>query len=157
MWWRIPVHGKAWQEAKGDPNKNRFRTLIEAGEVQAVLAFAGEEPVGWLCFGPRKTFPYLDKSRVLQTDRSDDTWSMVCFYIPSRWRGQGVASQLLAAATKEAFALGANEIEAYPAVPSSGPLPAAFAYTGVPKLYQKAGYKKLRRPPGQRPVFVKRT
>jgi ribosomal protein S18 acetylase RimI-like enzyme len=155
MWWRLPVHGKAWKEAKGERNQQALRSLIEAGQVHAMLAFAGEEPVGWLCFGPRKTFPFLDKSRVLQTGSGDGTWSMVCFYIPSRWRGQGVASQMLAAGTKEAFARGATEIEAYPAVPSSGPLPAAFAYTGVPKLFEKAGYKKIRRPTGQRPIYIK--
>ena len=156
MWWRMPAHGKAWQAAKGEPNRERFRALVEAGEVHAVLAFAGEEPVGWLSFGPRRTFPFLDKSRVLQTERGEGTWSMVCFYIPSRWRGQRVASELLAAGTKEAFARGAQEIEAYPAVPSKGLMPAAFAYTGVPRLFQKAGYQKLRRPAGMRPVYIKR-
>jgi hypothetical protein len=155
MWWRLPVHGKAWQEAKGENNKQQFRSLIERGDVHAVLAFAGEEPVGWLCFGPRETFPFLDKSRVLQTQRGDDTWSMVCFFISSRWRGCAVATALLQAGTKRAFALGAKEIEAYPADPKSGKLPAAFAYTGVPKLFQKAGYKKLKRPSGMRLIFVK--
>lgn len=155
MWWRMPVHGKAWRENKGEPNKNHFRALIKAGEVHAILAFAGREPVGWLTFGPRKSFPFLDKSRVLQTNAGEETWSMVCFYIPSRWRGRGIASMLLEAATKRAFALGATAIEGYPAVPWSGQMPGAFAYTGVPKLFQKAGYKKLRRPAGQRPVFVK--
>ena len=155
MWWRLPVHGKAWRENKGEPNKRQFRSLIETGELHAVLAFSGKDPVGWLTFGPRTSFPFLDKSRVLQTGSPEGTWSMVCFYIPSAWRGRGIATMLLDAATERAFALGAAAIEGYPAVPWSGQMPGAFAYTGVPKLFQKAGYKKIKRPSGMRPVFVK--
>lgn len=51
----------------------------------------------------------------------------------------------------------ARIIEGYPAVPhnSSEPLPAAFAWTGVPALFEKAGYSPLVQPKASRTVFVK--
>jgi len=157
MAWRVPKGGKEWRAAQGAVNRRRFRKLVEAGKVHGVLAFINKEPVGWCSFGPRRDFPKLLHARSLQTAWHEDTWSIVCFYIPSRWRGKMVASQLLEAATQRAFALGAKEIEGYPAVPydPEKPMPAAFAWTGVPALFQSAGYKRRARPVQTQPVFLK--
>ncbi len=158
MWPRVPQGGKSWDEAKGAKNRDRFRRLVKGGKVHGTLAFAGEEPVGWCSFGPRSTFPRLVRVRALQRQSSDTTWSIVCFYIPSRWRGRGAATKLLEAATKEAFALGATEIEGYPVVPANAPekVSAAFAWTGVPALFQAAGYEELKRPGVSRPIYLGR-
>ena len=158
MWPRVPQGGKSWHEAKGAKNRERFRRLVKAGKVHGVLAFDGEEPVGWCSFGPRSTFPRLERVRALQRQSSDTTWSIVCFYIPSRWRSRGVATKLLEAATKEAFALGATEIEGYPVIPAKAPekVPAAFAWTGVPALFQGAGYQELNRPGVSQPIYLGR-
>jgi GNAT superfamily N-acetyltransferase len=157
MWPRVPRGGKLWEDLKGAKNRDRFRRLIQAGKVHGVLAFCGDEPVGWCSFGPRETFPRLDTVRALQHDWSEGTWSIVCFYIPAAWRSHGIASELAEAATKRALALGARAIEGYPVVPKSpsDPLPAAFAWTGVPALFEKAGYSELMRPKASRTIFVK--
>jgi GNAT superfamily N-acetyltransferase len=157
MWPRVPRGGKAWEETKGPKNRDRFRRLVQAGKVHGVLAFCGDEPIGWCSFGPRQTFPRLKTVRALQRDWSQGTWSIVCFYIPSKWRGRGVATRLLEAATARAFALGAREIEGYPVVPKQPPelIPAAFAWTGVPALFERAGYIQFVRPEASRSIFVK--
>jgi GNAT superfamily N-acetyltransferase len=157
MWPRVPRGGKAWEEAKGAKNRDRFRRLVHGGQVHGMLAFCGAEPAGWCSFGPRATFPRLETVRAIQRDWSDGTWSIVCFYIPARWRGRGVATRLLEAATARAFALGAREIEGYPAVPKRPPepLPAAFAWTGVPAFFVKAGYEEWIPTEASRSVFVK--
>src|SRR5262249_9260657 len=149
--------GKLWEELKGAKNRERFRRLVRAGKVHGVLAFCGETPVGWCSFGPRRTFPRLETVRALKRDSSEDTWSIVCFYIPAAWRGRGIATQLLEAATKRALVLGAREIEGYPAIPNKPPepLPAAFAWTGVPALFERAGYSALPGPKASRAIFVK--
>jgi len=157
MWPRVPRGGKLWEDLKGPKNRDRFRRLVRAGKVHGVLAFCAGEPVGWCSFGPRQTFPRLDTVRAIQHDWSDGTWSIVCFYVRSAWRQRGIAGRLLEAATRRARALGARTIEGYPAVPhnSSEPLPAAFAWTGVPALFEKAGYSPLVQPKASRTVFVK--
>jgi GNAT superfamily N-acetyltransferase len=156
MWPRIPRGGKMWQEAKGEKNRGAFRRLVKAGKVHAVLAFAGAEPVGWCCFGPRESFARLRGIKALQREFGADTWSIVCFYIATGWRRKGLGSRLLEAATAHAFELGAREIEGYPVVYRSAPndAPSAFAWTGVPKLFTQAGYNEIDRPSATRPLYV---
>jgi GNAT superfamily N-acetyltransferase len=158
MWWRVPMGGKTWEQAKGKKNRDAFRRLVKAGKVHGVLAFAGEEPVGWCCFGPRSSFPRIKRVRALQREAQATTWSIVCFYIPSRWRGKGVGTRLAKAVTEQAFALGAKEVEGFPVVPKKAPekVPAAFAWTGVPALFEAAGYEEMNRPDAPRPIYLGR-
>jgi GNAT superfamily N-acetyltransferase len=158
MWWRVPQGGKTWDEAKGKKNRDAFRRLVKGGKVHGVLAFADEEPVGWCCFGPRSTFPRILRVRALQREAPATTWSVVCFYIPARWRGQGVATQLVKVATERTFALGAKEVEGFPVLPKKAPerVPAAFAWTGVPALFEAAGYEEMDRPNASRPIYLGR-
>ena len=156
MWWRVPRGGKLWEDAKGRKNRDSLRRLVRADRVHAVIATTDGEPVGWCSFGPRASFPRLETVRALKRQWSEGTWSIVCFYIKAGWRGCGVASRLLEEATKEAFALGADEVEGYPVVPRQKPMPAAFAWTGVPALFRRAGFKTLRRAGASRPIYLKR-
>ncbi|MEW6744718.1 MAG: GNAT family N-acetyltransferase [Planctomycetota bacterium] len=156
MYWRLERGGKLWEERKGAPNKGAFKKLITAGAVHACLAFAGEEPVGWCCAGPRSDFPRLERSRVLRTDADEHTWSVVCFFIPARWRGRGVATALLEQAVKLAKKRGAHALEGYPVRSTKAPgsrIPAAFAWTGVPSLFEKAGFEDVTPAAGTRPIY----
>lgn len=155
MWWRVEKGGKTWELAKGRKNRGRMRRLVQDGGIHAVLAFHDGEPVGWCSFGARRTFPRLETVKAVRRPFSEGTWSVVCFYIPHRWRGHGVATQLLQAATRRAFELGASEIEGYPVVPKSKPVPAAFAWTGVPAVFKKCGYRKTARPAASRPIYLR--
>jgi predicted GNAT family acetyltransferase len=160
MYWRLPRGGSLWEEQKGAKNQRAFRRLVEAGEVHGVLAFDGEVPVGWCCIGPRGTFPRIERTRALATLPWDErTWSVTCFYVPARQRGRGVASALLAAAVKAARARGAKVLEGYPVVSSKGKgaeIPAAFAWTGVPEVFARAGFRDESEPGATRPVWRKR-
>ena len=156
MWWRVEKGGKTWEEAKGAKNRARMQRLVRHGTVHAVLAFDGDEPIGWCSFGPRTSFPRLVNSRVLEREASDDTWSIVCFFVPAKQRGKGLATRMLRAASERAFELGARAIEGYPVVPRSKTerMPAAFAWTGVPAVFEAAGYTRTRRPRGMRPIYT---
>jgi GNAT superfamily N-acetyltransferase len=157
MWWRVPRGGKLWKEVQGKKNRLAFRKLIQAGEVHAVLAFDGDEPAGWCCFGPRSSFPRAERVKACARAWSEGTWSIVCFYIPSQHRGKGIGSRLLKMATEEAFAAGAVEVEGYPVTPAEEgkPIPAAFAWTGVPAMFEAAGFQELPEQEGSRRLFLK--
>ncbi len=147
MFWRSPFGGKAWEARKGATNRKDFRKLIKAGDVHGVLAFEGERVVGWCSIGPREDFPHLERSRVLQTDWKPGTWSVTCFFIPAGERGKGIATALLGAAVMLAKKRGAREIEGYPirVRPDGKKIAAAFAWTGVPSLFEKGGFEPIER------------
>ncbi len=146
--------GKDWHAAKGEPNRHAFAAKVSAGEVHATLAFRGGEAVGFCRFGPRASFARLDRSRVLQRPPDENTWSVVCFFIHRSARRQGVARALLDAATAQAIAAGASAVEAYPAVPpKDGKMSGAFAFSGLPALYEAAGFTRVPNPAGVRPIY----
>ena len=155
MWWRMPQHGRAWQEAKGAGNRRSLEALVRGGHQHAILALVGDQAAGWCSFGPRESFPFLARSRALAREAPPGTWSVVCFFIATRYRGQGLGTVLLHAAAERALALGATEVEGFPVVPHADRVPAAFAYTGLPAQFEAAGFKPLRRPADARPIYVR--
>ncbi len=149
-----------WDASRGDPNRRALEKEMRAGHTHALLAFAGDEPIGWCRVGPRASFPRLGKSRKLKrTLATDDaTWSVVCFFVRRDWRGKGVGRALLKAAAVYAFAHGAAIVEGFPVrpAPSDKRLPDVFAWTGTRSLFEKAGFSPA---PDSvdagRPVFVR--
>jgi len=141
MYWRL-ARGEGLRTVGGEPARARFRALVEGGAAQGMLAFAGEAPVGWLSFGPRRDFAALDRAPSLACDDADQVWSLPCFFIRAGWRGRGVASALLRAALPEIAVRGARIAEAYPVKPPAGTarIPAAFAFTGTLPLFLNQGF-----------------
>ena len=158
MWWRLPRGGKLWDKCKGSTNKRTFKKLVTSGKVYGCLAFAGEEPVGWCCVGPRADFPRLERTRALQTDWDEHTWSVVCFYIRAGWRRRGVATALLKEAVKVARGNGARKLEAYPVRPKRDgtDMPASFAWTGVPQLFERQEFRNVTPPGNSRDIYRRR-
>jgi GNAT superfamily N-acetyltransferase len=142
MHWRLERGGQLWRAMQGEPNKQAFMKLLAAGSVRAVIAETNGEAVGWCSFGPRIEFPKLERSRVFhRANASPKTWAVICFFIKTGWRGKGIATALLQAATREAVAAGAREIEGLPALHARDKkLAAAFAWTGVPEMFEAVGF-----------------
>jgi hypothetical protein len=80
MYWRLEK-GERWDDLKGAPARRRFRKLVESGEAMGAIAFAGDEPVGWIAYGPRTSFPRLDRARTLGCPDSGEVWALPCFFI----------------------------------------------------------------------------
>jgi GNAT superfamily N-acetyltransferase len=160
MWWRVEKGGKTWEAAQGEPNKRAFRALVEQGRVHGLLAFDGDEPVGWCDLGPHRDYPRLGRARTLQRADGDPagragTWVTPCFFIKAGHRKRGIASRLLAAAIDHAEALGAAEIEAYP-VAAGHETPAVFAYTGIATMFEAEDFRPVpATDPGKRSIYRK--
>lgn len=142
----MPRGGKAWDAAKGEPNRRAFKRLVESGQAHGVLAFEAGQALGWCCVGPRADFPRTERTRALKSDWDEGTWAVTCFYVPAKQRGRGVATKLLEAAVALARKRGARTLEGYP-VRATKPtraasIPAAFAWTGVTPMFAQAGFER---------------
>ncbi|HEX5272312.1 MAG TPA: GNAT family N-acetyltransferase [Gemmataceae bacterium] len=151
MTWRLPR--AEWEAGRGEPNKAAFRAVVEGSLPPGVLAYSGGEPIGWCAVAPREVYVRLEKSRVLA--RVDDlpVWSISCLFIAKPFRRQGVSIKLIGAASEFARSHGARVVEAYPVVPNSDAMPAAFAWTGTVSAYERAGFREVARRSEARPIM----
>ena len=108
QWWRDRSRG-------GEPKQDRTRGLVDDGQHVGLVAFDGDEAVGWLSIAPREQHGQLEKSRQFSSDVPPDGWVIACVYVPPQSRGTGVSTALLEAAIEHARANGATHIDAYPA------------------------------------------
>lgn len=156
MWWRLPR--KKYEARKGPRNKSAMRRIVKAGPPPGVLAFAGREPVGWCAIAPRQNYVALENSRVLAPLDAEPVWSIVCFYIAKPWRRKGVSTALLRGAAEFARKRGARLLEGYPLDPQPGKLASMlpWAYTGMPKTFQRAGFSEAARRSPTRPIMRKK-
>ncbi|WP_192245146.1 GNAT family N-acetyltransferase [Mesorhizobium silamurunense] len=92
--------------------------------------------IGWCSVAPRETYRRLSRQ---QDDSETDVWSVVCFYVPRALRGGGLASALLDAAIKHAFAKGARVIEAYP-VDEAAP---SYRFMGFRDMFTARGFQEI--------------
>jgi GNAT superfamily N-acetyltransferase len=138
--WRIEK-GERWDDVKGAVAKERLRRGIESGTTFGVLAFDGETPIGWCTYGPRDSFPRLNRARSLRCDDSPRVWSVPCFFVLRDHRRQGVAKALLDHALGAMAERGVEIVEGYPAAPNKdGSYIAAFSWTGTIPLFERAGF-----------------
>ena len=154
MAWRLTR--KAWELGRGAKNRRALKRLVESGRASGVLAVAGGRAVAWCSAGPRADFVALETKRSLATDWDESTWSVTCFFVDKTWRRRGLGERLLRAAAALARERGATRIEGYPAAlpKDGGDLPAAFAWTGLPQVFERAGFTALAKTPGKHPIYV---
>jgi GNAT superfamily N-acetyltransferase len=138
---------------KGEKNRKLFRKIVSSGAEPGVIAYDGDTPIGWCAIAPREEFVVLERSRTLKRIDDQPVWSVTCFFIIRPYRRRGVSVELLNAAVEFAKKRGAKIVEGYPVIATSGSLPDAFAWTGIPGTFLKAGFKEVARPSRSRPIM----
>lgn len=131
--------------------RREFRQVVERGEPPGLIAYRGDEPVGWVAMAPREEFKKLQRSVVMKPVDDQPVWSITCFVVPSKWRGQGVASALLAGAVAYAKQRGIALVEAYP-VDKPGRADDDAMWFGAKSMYDAAGFEEVARRKPTRPV-----
>lgn len=144
MWWRSK---RSEFEKRGNAgNREAMQAVVESGQVPGILAYIGEEPIGWCSMAPREDFGSLNRSRVLKAIDDTPVWSIVCFFVARSHRDQGITLELIRAAVDYAQRNGATMVEAYPTLPRGGRLALVSIFMGVPSLFEKAGFVEIARP-----------
>jgi GNAT superfamily N-acetyltransferase len=115
------------------------------GRAPGLVAYRDGRAIGWVSLGPRDDYARLQHSRVLAPLDDRPVWSIVCFVVSRRARGQGVAAALLDAAIAYATEHGATLLEAYPVDAEGRRVPAAHAYKGTVGMFERAGFDVVER------------
>jgi GNAT superfamily N-acetyltransferase len=151
MTWRLSRAD--FVKGKGAENKRAFHDLVASDAKPGVLAYAGEEPVGWCAVAPRQEYVALERSRVLAPVDDQPVWSISCLFVARPFRRGGMSVRLLKEAVKLARDRGAKIVEGYPIEPYTSAMPAAFAWTGLVSAFQKAGFQEVLRRSSGRPIM----
>jgi GNAT superfamily N-acetyltransferase len=111
-----------------------------------LLAYVDGECVGWVAVAPRSELLRIERSRA--TPRVDDVpvWVIPCITVTPPARGRGLAVELIRAAVDFAGSHGATMVEAYPRA-SSERIDDDSAFYGTARLFRRAGFRVVRRPP----------
>jgi len=117
----VPAHGcwcMFWRDRSlehGTPKKRAMGRLVRAGREPGLLAYDGEEAVGWVSIAPREEYPpLLSSPQYRPQDDEQGVWSIVCFVVDKPRQGQGLSGALLEGAVEHARDRGAAVVEAYP-------------------------------------------
>jgi GNAT superfamily N-acetyltransferase len=140
------VRGRDWSNSTAAGNRAEMESLAGREDVApGLLGYRDGRVVGWVSLGPRSDYKRLASSKILAPVDDTPVWSIVCFVVSRRARGQGVATELLAAAIDYARDHGATMLEAYPVDTTDGRVPAANAYHGPLPMFERAGFHVVER------------
>jgi GNAT superfamily N-acetyltransferase len=133
-------------------NKEAMHQLVKENKPTGILAFYEGQPIAWCAFAPREDFIKLEKSRVHK--RIDDlpVWSIPCFFIDKGFRGQGVSVELLKGVISYARENSISILEAYPTIPTTDRIADSFAWIGLYKSFERAGFEIVDRTSKNRPM-----
>lgn len=151
MSWRLKK--SEFERQKGNENKRAMRTLVEQKEKVGILAYMDNKPIGWCAVAPRDVYLRLENSRVWRRIDNEPVWAITCFFIAKPYRRKGISLELLQGAIDYCKANGVKVIEGYPVVPYGDNIPAAFAWTGIPSVFEKAGFVVAERRSKAKPIM----
>jgi GNAT superfamily N-acetyltransferase len=135
-----------------DGNKRAIKRIVWEGKPIGILGLLEEEAIAWCAFAPREDFIKLGNSRVHKRIDDKEVWSIPCFFIDKDYRRSGVSVQLLKGVIKYAKENGIKIIEAYPAIPTQDRIPDSFAWIGLFKSFERAGFEIVDRTSKNRPM-----
>ena len=133
-------------------NKEAMHSLVMDNKPTGILGFYEDLPIAWCAFAPREDFLKLEKSRVHKRIDDQPVWSIPCFFIDKNFRRQGITVELLKGVIRFAKEKGIKIIEAYPAIPTKETLPDTFAWIGLYKSFESAGFEIVDQTSVNRPM-----
>lgn len=129
------------RELVGPARGERVRELVAEDPAPGVIAYDGEEPVGWAGVHPRADTSFATNRKIPHVDDLD-VWSVWCIRVRPGHRGEGISHALLAGAVEFAREHGAPAIEGYPVDNRGAKVDLTMAYVGTRALFERAGFAK---------------
>jgi GNAT superfamily N-acetyltransferase len=137
--YRIP--SKENRALVGPARGERVRQLMAQGPI-GVLAYKGDEVVGWAAVAPRAETTFARNRKIPHVDDLD-VWCVWCIRVRPGHRKQGISLPLLEGAVELARENGAPAIEGYPVDNQGARVDTTMAYVGTRRLFERAGFTKV--------------
>jgi GNAT superfamily N-acetyltransferase len=137
--YRIP--SKENLALRGPARGRRVEELVGEEPPPGVLAYDGDDVVGWAGVHPRADTSFATNRRIPHVDDLD-VWSLWCIRVHPGHRGTGIAHHLVGGAVEFARAHGAPAIEGYPVDNAGRKVDLTMAYVGTQRLFEQAGFVK---------------
>ena len=126
-----------WKDRSAAQNRAATSERIESETMTGWLAYARGQAIGWCNAGPRRFIEGLfDEPEPL----AERIGAIACFVIAPAFRGQGVATGLLAAACDGLRERGFEWAEGYPREGAAGP---AASHHGSLAMFNAAGFERF--------------
>ena len=151
MSWRLKKSN--FEKQKGTENKVAMKSLVDKNERVGILAYIDGIPIGWCAVAPREVYPKLENSRVWKRIDNKPVWAITCFFISKSYRRKGISFELVRGAINYCKANNVRIIEGYPVVPYGESIPPAFAWTGIPNVFERAGFVVAERRSQSKPIM----
>ena len=135
--YRIP--SKQNRELAGTARGELVEELVRQDPPPGVLAYDGDEVVGWAGVHPRSDTTF-ERNRLIPHIDDREVWSVWCIRVRPGQRGRGISHALLAGAVEFAFAHGAPVVEGYPVDNAGEKVDLTMAYVGTRSLFERAGF-----------------
>lgn len=119
----------------------RVKQLVRQKIAPGVLAYDGDEVVGWAAVHPRPDTSFATNRKIPHVDDLD-VWSLWCIRVRPGHRGEGISHRLVDGAVEFARGHGAPAIEAYPVDNGTSRVDLTMAYVGTRRLFERAGFVK---------------
>jgi GNAT superfamily N-acetyltransferase len=117
------------------------RELCARKVAPGVLAYEGDEVVGWAAVAPRAELPFARSKKIPAVDELP-VWSVWCIRVRPGHRGKGISHAVLDGAVAYARSHGAPAIEGYPVDNQGRKVDTTMAYVGTRALFERAGFAK---------------
>lgn len=134
---RIPA--KDNRELVGQERADFVEALTRRRTKPGVLAYDGDEVVGWAAVAPRADLPFARSTKIPHVDDLP-AWSVWCLRVRPGHRGRGISHVLLEGAVAYAAQQGAPVVEGYPVDNRGEKVDLTMAYVGTRKLFEDAGF-----------------
>ena len=108
-----------------------------------LVAYRGDEPIGFVSLGPRHDYAVVDNSRATPPVDDVAVWVIPCLGVRRGHRGQGVAVAMIRAAVEYAGKRGAPAVEGYVRAGDTR-VPDDYAFFGTRAMFEKAGFREIR-------------
>jgi GNAT superfamily N-acetyltransferase len=135
------LDAKTNRQLVGPARGEYVQALCRRDVAPGVLAYDGDEVVGWAAVAPRAELPFARSTKIPHVDDLP-VWSVWCVRVRPGSRGRGISHRLLDGAVAYAGARGAPAVEGYPVDNQGAKVDLTMAYVGTRSLFERAGFHK---------------